>query len=199
MKYAIAKNDVLREIKTVKEDINTIKEEVSGIKTAQSKLKSDVSDLYFIQSNLETRIADLEAEVQSLKSDNEMLKQDNEVLQLDVDELNNDLETKTSIIESLDRDVDKLESYSRRDTLRIFGLPEITNETCENLKAYVISTVLNIACPDIKWHKEDIVRTHRVGKDSYDPDNPRILLIKFLHWDKKMAVLKGREKLRKLV
>ena len=47
-----------------------------------------------------------------------MLKQDNEVLQLDVDELNNDLETKTSIIESLDRDVNKLESYSRRDTLR---------------------------------------------------------------------------------
>ena len=193
-----SKNDVLREIKTVTEDINTIKEEVSGIKTAQCKIKSDVSDLYFIQSNLETRIADLETEVQSLKSDNEMLKQDNEVLQLDVDELNNDLETKTSIIESLDRDVDKLESYSRRDTLRIFGLPEITNETYENLKAYVISTVLNIACPDIKWHKEDIVRTHRVGKDSYDPDNPRILLIKFLHWDKKMAVLKGREKLREV-
>ena len=41
-----SKNDVLREIKTVKEDINTIKEEVSGIKTAQSKLKSDISDLY---------------------------------------------------------------------------------------------------------------------------------------------------------
>ena len=33
---------------------------------------------------------------------------------------------------------------------------------------------------------------------SYDPDNPRILLIKFLHWDKKMAVLKECEKLRKV-
>ena len=66
------------------------------------------------------------------------------------------------------------------------------------MKAYVISTVLNIACPDIKWYKEDKVRTHRVGKDSYDPDNPRILLIKFLHWDKKMAVLKSREKLREV-
>ena len=42
------------------------------------------------------------------------------------------------------------------------------------------------------------VRTQRVGKDSYDPDNPRILLIKILHWDKKMAVLKDREKLREV-
>ena len=88
-----------------------------------------------MQSNLETRIADLETEVQSLKSDNEMLKQDNEVLLLVIDELNNDFETKPSIIESLDHDVNKLESYSRRDTLWIFGLPEITNETYENLKA----------------------------------------------------------------
>ena len=131
-------------------------------------------------------------------SDNEMLKQDNEVLQLDVDELNNNLDTKTSIIEFLDLDVDKLESYSRRGTLRIFGLPEITNETYEHLKANFISTVLNIACPDIKWHKEDIVRTHRVEKDSYDPNSQRILLIKLLHWDKKMTVLKGREKLREV-
>ena len=42
-----------------------------------------------------------------------------------------------------------------------------------------------------------IIRTHRVGNRNSDADeNPRIVLIKFLHWDRKMAALRGREALR---
>ena len=68
--------------------------------------------------------------------------------------------------------------------------------------------MLKIACPDIEWNEEDIVRTHRVGykseaediNDNNDGDDvkQRTLLIKFLHWDKKMKVLKGREALREV-
>ena len=73
----------------------------------------------------------------------------------------------------------------------------MARESYESLKKYIITSVLNVACPHINWYQEDIVRIHRVGQEVADnPDNPRIMLIKFLHWDKKMAVLKGRDKLR---
>ena len=116
---------------------------------------------------------------------------------MDIDELNDELERKSKTIETLDKDVDRLEAYSRRDTLRIFGLPEMVRESHESLKKNVITSVLNVACPDINWYQEHIVCTRRVGHEVADnPDNPRILLIKFLQWDKMMAVLKGRDKLR---
>ena len=71
------------------------------------------------------------------------------------------------------------------------------NETYETMKGYVITNVLKVAYPYLDWSPEDIVRTHRVGNPNSDADeNPCMVLIKFLHWDRKMAVLRGREALR---
>lgn len=192
-----SKADLIEEIKTVKHDIRSINKEVANMKRDQVQIKTDVSDIHLIQSNLEVRITDLEQDVDTLKQDKKTLQDDKETLQLDIEYLSDQLDRKTEIINNLDKDVEHLEAYSRRDTLRVFGLPETINETYENLKEYVISSVLKVACPHIDWSPEDIVRTHRVGNEnSTDTDSPRILLIKFLHWDKKMSTIKGRENLR---
>ena len=192
-----SKEDVLREMKMVKDDIFSIKQEVAGIRTEQRRVRSDISDIHQIQHELEVRITTLETNVKSLKRSNKRLQEENEILQLDVDEVIGELEKKSEIIDNLDNDIDRLEAYSRRDTLRVFGLPELANESYEMLKGYVISSVLNVACPLIDWRPEDIIRTHRVGKkDPSNVESPRILLIKFLHWDRKMAVFRGRETLR---
>lgn len=197
-----SKDDVLGELRTVQQDIRSIRAEVKAMKTDQTKLKSDVSDVQRIQSDLEIRITDAEYAVNSLKHENETLR-------LDIEYLSEQLDFKSSIIDNLDKDVEKLERYSRRDTIRVFGLVEIVNERYDNIKQYVIDSVLKVACPDIEWSDNDIVRTHRIGykmDDRHDKSNgkgegnendkSRILLIKFLHWDKKMKVLKGREPLR---
>ena len=71
------------------------------------------------------------------------------------------------------------------------------NETYKTMNGYVITNVLKVACPYLEWSSEDIVRTHRVGNQNSDADeNPRIVLIKCLHWGRKMTVLRGREALR---
>ncbi|MEW8547341.1 MAG: hypothetical protein AB2693_27855 [Candidatus Thiodiazotropha sp.] len=197
-----SKDDVLGELRTVQQDIRSIRAEVSVMKQDQTKLKSDVSDVQRIQSDLEIRITEAEREVNSLK-------QENETLRLDIDYLSDQLDFKASIIDDLDKDVERLERYSRRDTIRVFGLVERVNERYDNIKQYVIDSVLKVACPDTEWSEDDIVRTHRIGykvDDRYGNNNAaiegnvndksRILLIKFLHWDKKMKVLKGREPLR---
>lgn len=200
-----SKDDLMGELKTVKHDIRTLTEDMDILKTSQTKLKSDVADVQIIQCKLETRIADLETSVDRLKHDNDALKQENELLQLDIDDLSDQVTAKTKLIDALDKDIDQLEAYSRRDTVRVFGLPEMLNESYETIKQYVIDSVLKVARPDINWSPDDIVRTHRIGtkiesrnEDDEDTSNdkPRILLIKFHHWDKKMMLFKGRETLR---
>lgn len=198
----VSKDDVLGEIRTVQQDIRSIRAEVSAMKQDQTKLKSDVSDVQRIQSDLEIRITDVEQEVNNLQHENETLR-------LDIDYLSDQLDFKASVIDNLDKDVERLERYSRRDTLRVFGLVERVNEQYDNIKQYAIDSVLKIACPDTEWSEDDIVRIHRIGykaDDRYSNSNvagegnenetSRILLIKFLHWDNKMKVLKGRESLR---
>lgn len=185
-----SKMDLLEEMKSVKEDIQFIKQEVAAVKTDNVIIKSNMSQVQHKQSEFDKKLTDLQNEIDSVK-------RENETLQLDVDDLANQLDRKTEIIDSLDKDIDQLESYSRRDTVRVFGLRELANESYENIKQYVIDAVLKVARPDIEWSLKDIVRTHRVGNENANkPDQPRILLIKFLHWDHKMDLYKGRDILR---
>ena len=93
--------------------------------------------------------------------------------------------------------VTRIGTHTQKDTVRVFGLRELANESYENIKKYVIDAVLKVARPDIEWSFKDIVRTHRVGNENTNkPDQPRILFIKFLHWDHKMDLYKGRDILR---
>lgn len=185
-----SKLDLMEEMKSVKQEIQTIKNEVAAVKVDNVIIMSNVSQLQNKQTNLDVKIANLEKDVDKLKTDNE-------TLQLDVDHLSNELDRKTEIIDKLDRDIDQLESYSRRDTIRVFGLPELMNENYENIKQYVIDKILKVARPDICWSLKDIVRAHRVGSENpVNPEQPKILLVKFQYWDHKMDVYKGRDKLR---
>ena len=185
-----SKFELLEELKSVKSDIKLIKDEVAEIKLDNTVTKSNVAKLQSKQSDFETKLKDMEKEL-------ERVKQEKETMQLDIDALADDLDNKVEIINKLDNDIDQLEAYSRRDSVRVFGLPIQENENYETIKQYVIDEVLSVVRPDIPWAPKDIVRTHRVGSENMDnPDQPRILLIKFLHWDHKMDLYKGREALR---
>ena len=192
----------LKGLKKVESDIRSIEAEVSKMQLSQAQIETDISKVNEKQTNFEKRIKGFENDVKSSIGENE-------VLTLDIDGLHEQLDYKDTLIENLDQDVERLERYSRRDTIRVFGLMERVNEGYDNIKQYVIDSVLKLACPDVEWNEEDIVRTHRVGykseSDSINENNEngdddgvktRTLLIKFLHWDNKMKVLKGREALR---
>lgn len=185
-----SKTELLEELKSVKSDIKFIKDEVAEIKLDNTVTKTNVTKLQSKQTEFETKLKNMQKEL-------DLVKSEKETLQLDVDALADELYSKSESINKLDNDIDQLEAYSRRDTVRVFGLPEQENENYATIKQYVIDEVLSVARPDIQWSSKDIVRTHRVGSENPDkPDQPRILLIKFLHWDHKMDLYQGREALR---
>ncbi|MCG8047957.1 MAG: hypothetical protein N0E48_20450, partial [Candidatus Thiodiazotropha endolucinida] len=53
-----------------------------------------------------------------------------------------------------------------------------------------------IAAPNKEWSPRDIVRAHRIGSTLNAHNDPRPIIVRFLHWDDKLSIYKGREELR---
>ena len=87
---------------------------------------------------------------------------------------------------SLDR-VNDLEQYTRRDSIRIFGIPETPHEDlAHKIKVHVIDHLPVEA--RFQVNERDIVRYHRVGRNTGD----RSIIVKFVSWSQKMRVVRAR-------
>lgn len=83
---------------------------------------------------------------------------------------------------------DQLEMYTRRNSLRIFGVEEKEGECTDELVisvAHKISVPLNLA---------DIDRSHRVGSKS--PDKTRPIIVKFVSYRKRKEVFRAKRNLK---
>ena len=135
----------------------------------QESFQTQVSQL--VNSIVEGVLAGLHSKIASLEQENSNLKKR---------------------VEKLEISADNAEQYSRRNCLRISGVPENNDEVTDNI-------VLDLATAidaDIKL--EDIDRSHRLGKpksrDSSDdtPARPRDINIKFSTYRARQKVYKAR-------
>ena len=182
------KTDLLTEIRFVKTDINCIKEEISTIKQNQVSFKHDINMIKTKQSSTDKNITDLKQCVRDLEDQKELLWND-------IDWLNDELSKKGDRMDNIEKNIDRLEAYSRRENTRIFGIPEDENETPLSIKENLLS-YFRIASPDKEWSTRDIVRAHRIGSTTDAENDPRPIIVRFLHWDDKMSLYHGRESLR---
>ena len=116
-------------------------------------------------------------------------------MQLDIDYLNDQIEQKEDTLNQLDKDIDRLEKNAGADTVRVFGLPEYTGESSENIRGHVIRNVLEVACPTESWEPDDIKRAYRVGKGKID-GQPPVLMVRLRYDDDKSKIFEGRDLLR---
>ena len=113
---------------------------------------------------------------------------------------NAQLETTDSIdgvikrIETLESERERQEQYSRRENVILHGLAEETGETYDSLRKKA-TDLLNSVVKDKEWKEADILRTHRLGKPrspSSGTPKPRPLIIRFVQFHDKLAVLNAR-------
>ena len=97
-----------------------------------------------------------------------------------------------STLGGLQDEIDRLEGFSRRNNVKLFGIPEgaENNSTCEK----VVTKVLTDYYPDEQWGGDVIERAHRLGRyDSRYPNSrPRPVIAKFQRWGDAMRVMKNR-------
>lgn len=90
-------------------------------------------------------------------------------------------------IQQLEESVDNAEQYSRRNCLRVTGLPESENENTDDL-------ILNLARSiDVELTVQDIDRSHRLGRPiSGVSPRPRDIIVKFISYRSRAKFYKNR-------
>lgn len=167
---------------------------------------------------VEMLVNDVKAELGLLKNEVNDIKTSLQFSQKDVDEIKEKLtgvdekiEAQSDLVEGALGDLgkviekaDDLENRSRRNNIKVFGIPEESSED------YAASEVkLKAAIADKLGIKDEIVieRAHRVGpKDGgrktrdgtrrKNPDEPRPIVAKLLNWKQKDAIIQAARKSR---
>ena len=84
-----------------------------------------------------------------------------------------------------------MEQYSRRNCLLLHGVRENSNENTDDIVVKTISENL-----DIDIQKEDLDRTHRVGKGNRADGKARPIIIKFARYNVRRNVYSNKRKLK---
>lgn len=150
----------------------------------RGEIRKDLSDILDQKMTaFEEKINKLTKRVSKLEAENHNLRINNE-------------ELKTSI-QSVKRWANQNEQYSRKNHLRIFGLPQNKNEDPVKRVHTLVTDKLKVKL-DIK----NIDAAHRIGTpkphptDSTKPPTPAPMIVRFLHRQDRSNVLLNRKKLK---
>jgi len=173
----IMRSEVISLMEAHKTSLNdTICNLQRALSEATSKLSDVIESLEFTQKELE----DSKKEIRKLSDDNAALEQQLRGLSADT------AEVKQSLMKATDR-ADYMEDQSRRNNLRISGIPEERNENWQQ-SHWKVSQFL-------RRHfnlTPDLERAHRVGKQK---DKPRDIVVKFTRFQDRESVLQDRRRL----
>lgn len=160
--------------------INQNNESEDEIDTSQYNLADIMKQMRKMESALKKEISAVQESMKTLTDENIALRK----------ELINTKQT----INKLETKVNDLEQYTRRNNLRVFGVPDTgvweTAEQAEEKVLNVINKKLSMA--DIKGN--DIEIAHRVGK--FQQGKNRAIIVRFLSRKIKEKVIRERRKLK---
>ena len=164
---------------------------VTNVNTRLDSLTHSVAEL-------KARIASSEKETSDLRTSLEFSQKDIDDMKpslLKLQELDSAIEEIQDDLNHQEEQMEYLENQSRRNNVRIDGIPEEDNETWETTEAkvkQVLKDELNLA------NAPDVERAHRVGKSSRRPasarssaNRPRTIVCRLRDWKVRETILKS--------
>ena len=176
----------------------TTKEEITDILNMQQKIYKDavgmlfscvtqrVDDQFKLLQELRTSLEFSQSEVASLKNELKDAKKQ-------IDDSKNLLSEQSSTIKTLYSKIDKLESYSRRNNVRIDGVTELNNENYQQTQQKVHRLLREkLQLQDIK-----IETAHRLPRPTtINGGQPRTIIAKLSSTTDKEETMKNKHKLK---
>lgn len=110
-----------------------------------------------------------------------------------ITDLQAQVERQSDTISTLKEKANEAEQYSRRNCVRLYGIPEV-----KSAKEDTDSVVLDLAQKKlgVALKREDIDRSHRVGPPSKDRKSPRPIIIKLTSYRARQLLITNRRKLK---
>ena len=127
-----------------------------------------------------------------------MLSQSITSLKKEVEEKDSIIRDLQSSVSRLQVTVDDLEQHGRRESMRVFGLPETTPGSTDDKVLELVNNRMKLQPP---LSLDEIAVSHRVGQvkpmgEDGAPPPPRPLLVKFVNRRSKARVMEVRKRLR---
>ena len=149
--------------------------------------RSILSDL--LEEKFETYMSPLQAELAEVKKDIKILKSNHEKTTTSLQQKINNLETENT---ALKQQIEKVESYQRKNNLRIIKLKESSGE---NLEVRVTGLFNEFLHSENRFGPRTFKRIHRLGK--FKKYSDRMVMVRFAHYKDKITALQAREALKK--
>eukprot|EP00745_Piridium_sociabile_P010451 TRINITY_DN17335_c0_g1_i1.p1 TRINITY_DN17335_c0_g1~~TRINITY_DN17335_c0_g1_i1.p1 ORF type:complete len:549 (-),score=105.31 TRINITY_DN17335_c0_g1_i1:225-1871(-) len=184
--------------------LNAIVEQNKKQEEQARKVTDDLNDIKGVVKRVDERCEEISQRCNSLEKENQRLTTtvlglvdglsavsiDVSATKQETGQLSTTVHHMQEQINSMCEDIDRLESFSRRDNLRMFGIPESDREDYTKCASAVIN-VLNEAGGGRTWTEDDVVRAHRVGQARHG--GPKPVIAKFRNWNDKMFVIRDRQ------
>ena len=136
----------------------------------------------------------VEGELFFLHEENDSLRAELGTSRSEMKKMSEDLVTMRAENDGCRKENEELEMYSRRNSIRVFGIREEDKESCEQQVIGLCKTKLGINLAE-----SDIDRAHRIGPSwqrNPDPRRPRAILVKFVRHNVKSEVIHKRRLLK---
>ena len=135
-------------------------------------LRSEMSEM--IKSIVDGVISGLYEKIHTIERENSALKQENTSLR--------------SRIEKLESAAEAAEQYSRRNCLRVSGIPEVENEVTDDIIMKMASDI------NVDITLDEIDRSHRIGRPV--PTKPRDIIVKLSTFRVSQKLYQARKELK---
>lgn len=174
------KDEITSEIKAeMKSEYDKIHEKIKKVNTKLVEQATEVE-------NLKSEASDLKEEIEKLKSENDRLKTKNE-------QISDTLAQREQKLQVNEKEINELEQYTRRNSLRIYGIHD--NDRNENARMSANKAIAMIKDKlEVPVTIADVDIAHRLGQFREDGNRP--IIIKFVSREMKDTVLRHRRKLK---
>lgn len=162
---------------------------VSLIKDVISSLLTSGEFVSLVKHHIDTSLAKVTSAVETNTAEIHDLNVKLDQISIQIDKMSCEMTKMCEANVKYQHQINNLEQYTRRNSIRILGVPSSPEEHTTNLVIDLIADKLDIELTDL-----DIDRTHRVGKPT--GDSPRAILVKFVRHDIKSKVIKARRHLK---
>ena len=170
---------------TITKELSEIKTDLRNVSTKCEEINERCNKLEDKNHELAYQMTQIGQDVNNLCFESEDRKEECANLFGAVDELKQE-------VGRMNEELDRLEEHSRRDNLRIFGVPSVSRDVKETYDdcCEAVCYALNGVDGSRRWSEHDIVRAHRVGQAR--AGEPKPMIVKFSRWRDKMKLLRDK-------
>ena len=173
-------NEIKREINAnIQKEVKHIHKEIANIKVSVNRLEDKTAQL-------EGKTFDMENTIEKMERNGDKLMEENRKLREEVSQLSHALKSQNN-------DINDLEQYTRRNSIRIYGLDDPDRKETSQVTTERVLKVLNTDL-EMQVQPRDIDIAHRMG--TFMESGNRPVICKFVSRTLKMQTITRRRKLK---